>query len=490
MSRHPRLSRQHLELVPWLSNRWQATVVVALSTMTLVGLALFLGQWGFDDSYITYRYAHNLLSGQGFVYNAGQRILSTTTPFYAALLAGLGTVWPDLPVLSNVVSALALVLAAVILVAWSRARQQPAVGMIAALLLMFWPLLLTTFGMEMCLYVLSILAGLYAYDRSRLTLAAVALALAAMVRPDGVLAGVAVVIYHLLRRRTIPRRPMVLYIGLVGAWYAGLWIYFGSPIPASLAAKQHQGQMTVGIHFAPRLVKMLRGYGRQPLYWLHGILAALGIGRVATRSRHWWPLMLWTGLYFLAYTLLGVSSYFWYYAPLVPAFGILVAEGVVALLRLLAERWPRALLIGASGLLLIALLAPLAGGGISLGWRADPRMAVYREIGQWLQANTPLQASIGTLEVGAIGYYANRPMVGFAGLIQPEVAEHLTPSGAFLDSAVWAIQTYQPDYVVLQREAFGGVAESDWFQVAYAPVRDFTNEEQLWLTVYQRSQDP
>jgi len=53
------------------------------------------------------------------------------------------------------------------------------------------------------------------------------------------------------------------------------------------------------------------------------------------------------------------------------------------------------------------------------------------------------------MEVGIIGYYARRPMVDFAGLIQPEVAELLTQDTTYEDAALWAAGKFQPRYVVL-----------------------------------------
>ena len=43
-----------------------------------------------DNSYITYRYARNLIGGEGFVYNPGERVQGTTTPLYTFLMAGIG----------------------------------------------------------------------------------------------------------------------------------------------------------------------------------------------------------------------------------------------------------------------------------------------------------------------------------------------------------------------------------------------------------------
>jgi hypothetical protein len=276
-------------------------------------------------------------------------------------------------------------------------------------------------------------------------------------------------------------------VGLVGAWHAGLWLYFGSPLPVTLWAKQQQGRMAISLRFGPGFWDLVQAYGRQPLYWLHGALALVGLGYVVTRARYWAPLLAWTGLYFLAYSLLSVSRYQWYYAPLVPAFVVLVSAGAVALVRALRPRLPRLLALGAMGLLILALLAPLWAGTLWLSQNLDPRLAVYEEIGRWIEANTPSTATVGALEVGIIGYYARRPMIDFAGLIQPDVARQFGPDTTYQDSASWAIQVYEPDYVVLPQASGSGFVKEDWFQAAYRPVRDFTNHQDLWLRAYRRS---
>ena len=108
------------------------------------------------------------------------------------------------------------------------------------------------------------------------------------------------------------------------------------------------------------------------------------------RARHWLPLLLWTVLYIAGYSLLGVSRYYWYYAPLLPAFAVLVAEGTAALLHSLQRHQiPRLATIGATGLLSITLLAPLVTGVLIGHWNTDPRLGVYREAGQWIEAHTP-----------------------------------------------------------------------------------------------------
>jgi hypothetical protein len=79
----------------------------------------------------------------------------------------------------------------------------------------------------------------------------------------------------------------------------------------------------------------------------------------------------------------------------------------------------------------------------------DPRYPSYRAVGEWLQQNTPLNAKVGALEIGIIGFFAQRPMIDFAGLIQPEVAVQMQADTTYDDTAVWATLSYQPEFLVL-----------------------------------------
>jgi hypothetical protein len=61
-------------------------------------------------------------------------------------------------------------------------------------------------------------------------------------------------------------------------------------------------------------------------------------------------------------------------------------------------------------------------------------------------------------------------MIDFAGLLEPAVASRLTPLSTYADTAVWAIQQYRPDHLV--------VLDSQWTYLAPAapscsPVQTF-----------------
>ena len=82
--------------------------IIILLILLAATISFFLRDVAYDDPYITYRYARNIIAGEGFVYNPGENILSTTAPLYALILAFGGLIWPDIPHLSNFLSALSL----------------------------------------------------------------------------------------------------------------------------------------------------------------------------------------------------------------------------------------------------------------------------------------------------------------------------------------------------------------------------------------------
>ena len=51
-------------------------------------LLLFLGAGPVDDDFICYRYARNLVRGDGLVYQAGERVEGFTNPLWVLLHAG------------------------------------------------------------------------------------------------------------------------------------------------------------------------------------------------------------------------------------------------------------------------------------------------------------------------------------------------------------------------------------------------------------------
>ena len=224
--------------------------------------------WLSDDAYISFRYARNLVRGLGLVFNAGERVEGYTN-FLWTLLCALGLrlgvsaeAWSVFWGVARFMGAL------VLLYVFTRARRtQPAAAAvpIAALIGAFhrdWAIYATS-GLETSLFTLLALAGFLLLasgspSKGRAAAAGVALALAALARPDGVLFAAVGGLYVLWAGR--PRfRVAVAY----GASFLALWLpwivwklwYYGDIFPNSYYAKSanlawySQGLIYLGLYF-------------------------------------------------------------------------------------------------------------------------------------------------------------------------------------------------------------------------------------------------
>jgi hypothetical protein len=448
---------------------------VAYLVAVTVAIAWAFAGWGYDDPYITFRYARNLASGAGFVYNAGERVLSTTTPLFTLILAAIHRAWPDLPRAAVWIGAASLAGGGLALWGLARAWRAPMTGWAALWLYPTCPLVLTTLGSEMPLYLTLCLGAFACCAQRRRMMCAVLAALAALTRADGVLVIAVILIWDLASRRAALSHwmaPATAYAALAGAWCLFAWAYFGTPLPVTLAAKQAQGAMDAGQGFVPGLLAVFRDMLARWYYWLALGLAATGIfAAILARRAQLLLVVAWACAYGAAYAGLGVGRYFWYYAPLVPGLVAAVGLGCQAVADWAGRRRPdRAALAGG------ALILVIAAGQCSAAWEVsrarDGRLAAYQAIGEWLATRTDPQAAVGALEVGIVGYYAQRRMVDFAGLLQPETAAQLGPDRTFDDAASWAARHFQPEYVVVAEGSLPGL-ERGYLAERCAPARRF-----------------
>jgi len=461
------------------------SALAPVCALLVCGLLAWPGaaRWAYDDPFITYRYAENLRAGLGFVYNPGLRVLSTTTPGYTLLLSAFATSAINLPLLSNVIGLLAILLAALILLALLPAPLGVAERVLVVLLMALLPPAYRSLGSEMPLYTLLILLALLLAERRHALLAGLIAGLATVVRPDGVLVALVVV-------GCFVRQPRLLALALGGAalaagpWYGFALLYFGTPFPATLAAKQAQLSMIAGSpSFLERLLSLLGAYAANPWYWPAVALIAYG-AVLLLRERRLPPLIAWALLYAASYSLLGVSGYHWYLVPLFPALVWLLGYGMRGI-RLAGRRAPRL----ASVLLVLLLVPPLLRSGLglreALAAAPEPRASVYARVGSWLARETPPDARVGAFEVGIVGYHSRREMIDFAGLIQPDIAAGVGAS--YIDWAQLAVSSYEPAYLVAPPSTGPTLEAQPWFRERYTPLQSFVVEGQSEpLVIYER----
>lgn len=498
--------------LPASAGEGRALLLIAALT---IGVRAFTGPHPVDDAYITFRYAQNLADGLGLVYNPGQAVLGTTTPLWAALLAlfyRLGAT--DLPWVATVLAALCDGASAFLLVLLGRRLGWPLSG--ALLLGLAWALnppsvAFATGGMETSLFVLVALGALSLAATDRWAVAAALAGTGVLVRPESaILAGV-VVAWAFWRQRRVPVRALLACAVPVLAIGAGLLLWYGTPIPQSVLAKQVAYQEPgAGVTLLAFVLQaVLPGWST---FLLSAQLPTFGILTLATvglvllvavswlavrvlrrRSAAWLPFVGFGVLYVLFYlvgSLHGGRVWPWYLVPLVPLYLLLGAAGLAAL-RPSARPW----LAGA--LLLWQLPAvdwhqPFLPAGVDLR-----REAVYAQIGAELRQDLPPTALVAAPEIGALGYYSHLRILDTVGLVSPEALPYYPPPSSQIvsDNAIPAalIRDAQPDAVVtLDEFARLSLLPDPSFQSSYRLVHAY--DLSIWASqhvlVYERVSPP
>jgi hypothetical protein len=442
-----------------------------------------------DDAYITYRYARNIASGAGFVYNDGEAVLGTSTPLYALSLALLsGMTGLDVVDVGIVMWLASLWVASIALYRAGLPAGRPFSAFVA-LLFLSNPLLSQMVGMESAFLLALLLLATWAVSRDRLFLASLFIGAVILTRFEMVLFAVVVAAYQwfAFRRTPVWLAPAVV---IVSAWLAYAFLVFGSPIPLSATAKLVTARepFAVGFLFYTYLTRSAIG-------WVvaHTFTFLVGVFFLVLRRDAPAPyalLLLWGAAYFTVAAPVA-GSFPWYYAPLIPAVAIATTYGAryissvpsgsagqpIADARL-GSRPKLFLLLGI--LLLAGNLASWArdwedyGGGIH-----DHRFVAYRDISAWLLDHMDQGDSVAAAEIGYIGYFTGARVLDLYGLVTPGVHPWL-PLGLEATTSL-ALEAYAPDYVVI--DASGASSEALAVSPDYTLEAEFDNYE-----VYARDQ--
>ncbi|HRX85300.1 MAG TPA: hypothetical protein P5572_09810, partial [Phycisphaerae bacterium] len=218
----------------------------------LAGLVAFgwLARLAPADGLVDFRYAENLARGQGFVFNAGERVLGTASPLFAALLGLGGVVFgvDRVPLVAHVLGILCGAVAGGAVYGLLRSvRVGPAWSAASMLVVGLHPAILaaTVGGEAIALGLALVAVGLVAVVRGWWIVAAVMAALLVPAQAWGLLWAlllVAAIVWGAGRRAL---GPLAVFAILLGAWLIFATVYFGSPVPlplrAECAAQMHAG---------------------------------------------------------------------------------------------------------------------------------------------------------------------------------------------------------------------------------------------------------
>ena len=258
---------------------------------------------GSDDAYISYRYARNLASGDGLVFNPGQRVEGYSNLLYVLILspafriAGDSAILPIAVTLNGACAAAALVLFHRRL----RARFGPRPAAQAAALFSMWPAvwLWNASGMETAL-VLLLQVALWAEvtrDESppRVRPLVVVFVLLVLARADGFVVASIGVLFLALRRDLVRAGAGAAAVVLTtAAVVVGRLAYYGHPLPNTYYAKVSGPLLERIADAAAQLADLALRAGLLP-YLI--VLAVAAVEAARARRLAFEPLfaMLWLG---------------------------------------------------------------------------------------------------------------------------------------------------------------------------------------------------
>jgi hypothetical protein len=437
--------------------RFQTVALLVLLALLALGLARAAAlAWVCDDSFISIRYAQNLLDGHGLVYNVGERVEGYTNLLWTLLLAALmslGVAPLAAAKLPGIVAYAALALG---LAHWSwiqsRDGSRPFLPLAAGLVLIsndfhVW----ATGGLETMLFtalaVQALLLTRFASRSTRLAwLAGALFGLLVLTRPDGLLFAAAGVISYWIppgrfplgtrmRRSLATLLPVLAVLVVLVPWKLA---YYGDLLPTAFYSKSalrpyySQGIIFVGVYLVKNWYLLVAG--------LLALLAfATGRDEVSPESRWDDRFLLGSCALFTAY-LVHVGGDFMFARRLLPAAPLLflVIENRVA-------RWPNpraSLVLAGLALTAAALPLPLFDHWSRINGIGDERRFYPAEIvetrrqqaeavGRALAGNPARVAFEGGMCV--FGYYSELPyLVEITGLTQYSLAKRPIAERGFI----------------------------------------------------------
>lgn len=480
--------------------------LVLLSGLSILTIILFF-RFSTEDSYITYRYAKNLVDGKGLVYNQGEKFLGMTSPFYALILALFGFLGFDIPSIGGLLSSISLGLSLLLIYLLTLRKGYPSIGLLCGAFILSCPWFLMTFGSETYFQLLMITAAFYFYDQKKYIPTASFCALAFLARPDGIVAAAVILLDYLIAKKRFPLKESFLFIFLCAPFFLFYYFNFNSFLPYTLDAKQAQYASGLWRSFLPGTLNFMRLLVKENML-LASFFPLLIIGGLALlfSGRIWKLITCWVIFHIIGYILLRVSFYHWYSIPLIFLLMLMSAFSVrfiTSLPRFFKEnrlkkwkakifnqeinlslvrfkevdaylKWSyRILSLFLMGIIMVAL-----AGGIKSYYRTFkslpfPKLQLYTEAGKWVSENTPPQSTVAFIEIGYFGYHARRKIIDLVGLITPGVSDHIRKR-----DFQWAVMKYKPDYFIYNPEFKGWlepIIEQQWFKVAYKKIMELNH---------------
>ena len=407
---------------------WATALVFCAAAGSMIAAGLH-GPSILDPAMVPLRYADQLVSGNGLVFNPGERVEGFGDPLWMALLSLGRALGADGIELASSLGIAGLGLT-VLLVGWIGIRMLgERQGVLAALMIGAWPPMWVAARSLDDVMLLSPLilwsTGLLLSERdgsSRSCWPTAGLVLTAL---TGLVGAASAWVLSLLaqRKRWVAVPATLLMLSSIR------WAYFGTPLPAHTRAMPWGGigRWEIGASWLLQLLQeapALAGLGMVGLAW------------ALVRGRGWRGPAVVAGMCALMAVGSGPAKVL-LWQPIVPVMGLLALLGVGLLA---APRLPRGL--GRVGVLLVALgfgaqdlrVSQLRSTLVSTA--RQQRFVQARSLARFLALRFPDGQAIAAHKIGVVGRFLPNPIIDLSGRADAEISRAPRLDGGTTDAPV------------------------------------------------------
>lgn len=401
-----------------------------------------------DDSFISYRYAKNLASGNGLVFNIGEK-LEGYSNFIWTLILGLFIKIGLSPILtSKILGIIFSILNLFLLIRFTKDEKFSFLNFISIFLIVLMPsyAIWAVAGLEtqgFSFLLLWLIITLKEEERNKFPFSVIPLSLLPLFRPEGVAFLIIILIYKLFRK--VNNFSIIVSLLIFTSYLIWKYFYYGSLIPNTFYAKTGKGfiQFALGLFY---FFEFLRNFGSL------GLLILIYLPLIKEDKKKIELPLIFVTFWFLYIIYKGHDPLpsFRFFVMILPLIYLLLQEGIKTLYLLNFSK---------IGILLIFLFLICQNlFAIYRTYGEHPALRSYQmqiesvnvnlkggliDIAKILDKMIPKNCKIAVITAGAIPYYTNLYTIDRWGLLDEYVAK-TKPKGEFGEK-------YDADYI-LSRE--------------------------------------
>lgn len=449
------------------------SITLFFTLMLILLLAFLMRTIIMDDAYISLRYAHNLLSGNGLVFNIGEKIEGITNIGWTLFLIPFISLFG--PLLAVKMVGVMLVFATVYLLYRTSSTFEgnhssmmpPIVILMTVTQLEF--ILFSLAGMETALMscLLCIIIWMVEQNKSMIWIAGICSTLF-LVHPEAILVYILARIFLMFSGKYWKRflKADFFYLGLIVLYSVARFLYYRSLLPNTFQAKESSLKIILinlyktGIGNNTNIPTLFSSLGILIML----ILGIISINRICKKSAAFLGATLLVGFGFSIYAPVDWTGLGRYIAPYLPLVILVFWHGVSYLLKSLEptflwiKKYKKVFILGLSLAIILPSMARIAYHLHPKYSEQSPGFVLFSrnlvKPVKWIKENTSPDSIIACRRIGALGFYSQRYIFDYLfGLTDRSIAKVGGSTPALIkDPVIGKIWRHKsPDYYLEDR---------------------------------------